>query len=490
MTFLPMIPAPLDPALLLALGALATLLLGSFTRQAWVAFLFASQILLAALGLLLATPATGAISFEGGPVLLAFSPFANTVAVLLLVLALLATPLLWAGVGTERRRPELAVLLLLATTGAILLPAANHLLSFYVALELLSFPLYVLCAWLRDDAKSSEAGLKYFVLGSLASGLTLFGMSLLYAATGALDFQTLAAMAEPTPLYLVGAALVMAGVAFKLSLVPFHFYTPDVYEGAPTPVTALLAALPKLAVAALLIRLLVGPFHGPTALLVGQGLACLAVASMAVGAVMAIVQGNLKRLLAFSTIANVGFAMVPLVALAGLPADSNHLALIAAAASGALFYLFVYGLTSVGLFAALIGGNFTTVACLKGLAKRQPLLATAMGLLLFSLAGIPPLAGFMGKLLAFTPAVQAGWGLLALIGVVFSVVASAYSLWLVKVMVFDAPTQITTKATPQATPVAWPMQAMVAACALLVLLVGVFPAPLQTLLLAAGTAIY
>ncbi|MCA3244204.1 MAG: NADH-quinone oxidoreductase subunit N, partial [Alphaproteobacteria bacterium] len=222
---IPLLPAPLDPTLVLALGALGALLLGSFTRQAWVAFLLAAQVLLAAAGLLMLNPATGAVSFEGGPALFAFSPFANTAALLVALVALLALPLLWFGVVGERRRPELAVLLLLTTTGAVLLPAANHLLSFYVALELLSFPLYILCAWLRDDARSSEAGLKYFVLGSLASGLTLFGMSLLYAATGALDFATLATLAQPTPLFLVGVVLILSGVAFKLSLVPFHFYT-------------------------------------------------------------------------------------------------------------------------------------------------------------------------------------------------------------------------------------------------------------------------
>ncbi|MCA3244581.1 MAG: NADH-quinone oxidoreductase subunit N, partial [Alphaproteobacteria bacterium] len=255
---------------------------------------------------------------------------------------------------------------------------------------------------------------------------------------------------------------------------------------APTPVTALLAALPKLAVAALLVRLLVGPFHGPAALLLGQGLAVLAVASMVLGATLAIIQGNLKRLLAFSTIANVGFALVPVVALAGLPYDATHLALIASTASGALFYLLVYGVTSVGLFAAVVAGNFTTVASLKGLAKRQPLFATAIGTLLFSLAGIPPLAGFMGKLLAFLPAVQVGWGLLVLAGVVFSVVASAYALWLVKVMVFDNEEKGIGNKEKGIAPLNW----LVGLCALLVLALGLFPAPLQTLLLAAGTAIY
>lgn len=476
---------PLLPTILLGVGACAMLMVGAFTRSTAATVMAALGFLGGALALLVWAPVTGPVGLENGPALFNVSPFTNVASVLLVVGALVAIPVLHTGlVARGLYRPEAYVLLVLMLTGATLLPAANHMLGLYVALELMSFPLYILCAWARDDAKSSEAGLKYFVLGSLASGMLLFGISLLYAATGSLDFYTLSMLlSQPIQaLAWFGIILVLVGVAFKLSLAPFHMWTPDVYEGAPTPVTALMSALPKLAAFALLVRLLAGPFGGAVGATVGQGLAVMAAASMLVGAPLAIVQTNLKRLLAYSTVANVGFIAVPVVALAGIVGPSSvH------AAAGVLFYLAVYGVTSLGLFLAIIVGRLETTAQLKGLGQRQPWLAAALGALLFSLAGVPPLGGFMAKMLAFAPAVQAGWGGLVVLAVVASVIAAAYSLWLIKLMYFDAPdTAANASRVPVPGLAAMTLGVVVAG----VVVVGVVPAPLHTVCLAAATAVF
>lgn len=344
---------------------------------------------------------------------------------LVLGLAVLVLPLLWAGFRGKAQQPELYVLLTLGVVGMLGLMAANNLLALYVALELMSFPLYILAAYLRDEAKSSEAGLKYFVLGSLASGVMLFGISVLYVSLGTLDFGLLGAglVQKATPLALVGAGLVLVGVLFKLSVVPFHMWTPDVYEGAPTPITALMGALPKVAALVLLVRLLDGPLAS------GQGLwqpllAVLAGLSMLMGATMAVVQQNVKRLLAYSTIANVGFVLVGVAA--GVVGFGS-----------AVVYVAIYGLTTLGIFAAVMLSGAERVEDLRGLAGRNPMLALMMLILLFSLAGVPPLAGFMAKFGVLAAAVGAGYAVLALVGVLASVIALFYCLWLVKVMFFE-----------------------------------------------------
>ena len=463
----------LSPCIILALGAMLALLAGSFSRSAAVGFVASGVTLLATALHVGLVGAMGSVAFEGGPALLVITPFGLLVLLMLLALGFLCLPLLWQGFTGARRRSELAVLMLIAILGGGLLVSANHVLMLYVALELLSFPLYILCAWQREDAKSSEAGLKYFVLGSLASGLMLFGGSFVYAATGAMDFYTLATFASqtPTPRLLAGVVMMLVGIGFKLSWVPFHFYTPDVYEGAPTPVTAMLAALPKLAVGALLVQLAIGPLGGTVGAVWVNMLAVIAVASMTLGATLAIVQGSLKRLLAYSTIANMGFVAVAIVALLTHPT--------AAAVAGVIVYLFLYGITSVGIFAAIQANGLERVEDLKGLAKRKPYTALAFGALLFSLAGIPPLAGFMGKFMAFMPAMQAGWSGLVLIAVLMSVVASVYSLWLLKVMIFDAPVG---KPAPQS-PADNGLSTVVWLCAAITLGLGVYPAPLVNLCL-------
>lgn len=421
----------LAPLLILAGGGLVLLMAGAFSGSGRGTAALAAVVLAGTLAALVANPATGSLSaMYGTESLLTITPYSLLALLLLVLLAPLVLPLFVDGFRGRACKPELAVLLVLSVSGMGLLVGASHMITFYMGLELMSFPLYILAAFDRTNAKSSEAGLKYFVLGSLASALTLFGMALLFAATGKLGFAGLAdtiAAAATQPLVLVGGLLVLVGVVFKLSVVPFHMWTPDVYEGSPTPITALMSSLPKIAALVLLVRLLAGPL-APLQAFWLPGLQVLAMASMAVGASVALMQKNLKRLLAWSTIANVGFMLV------GVLAHS------AAGAAGVLFYGFTYALTSLGLFAGILLASAETTDHLKGLFTRAPWLAAGLALNLFSLAGVPPLAGFMAKLNVFAPAVNAGLTPLVVVAVLMSVVACAYSLMLVKTMYFEAPT--------------------------------------------------
>ena len=431
-----------------------------------------------ALVLQVGLPAIGAAFFVDDLPLYQATPWTHVGGLVLLFLGLLAIPLLGHGLPRGADKPELAVLTIIVLLGSWVMLGAHDLLTLYVALELSSFALYILCASLRDDKISSEAGLKYFVLGSLASGLLLFGTALLYAALGSTNFAGLAhALLQATattglPLLAVaGLALVLAAMAFKLSLVPFQMWTPDVYQGSPTPVTALLAAVPKVAMLVVLVRLLVGPF-GQLQEFWQPALMVLAGASMAVGAVLAVVQRNLKRLLAYSTIANAGMLLCGVVV-------ANALGF-----GGALFYVGVYGLTVLGLFAVIMALKAETVSDLAGLHQRQPWLAAAAAVLLFSLAGIPLFAGFMAKLGVFLPLVQGGFVPLALIGVLASVVASFYSLWLIRQMYFATPTSRTLVL------VAPELAVIIGLCATLSVLLGLFPGPLAQWALAAATAVF
>lgn len=471
------------PLLVLGIGSLCLLMLGAFTNNARATGIGAAVVILAAMAQPLLQPVTGPVfPLEGGAGghLMQVSPYTNIAILILLGISLLCLPLIEAYFkAANAYKPEVYVLLVLALTGMVALITSAHLLTLYVALELMSFPIYILAAFLRDDAKSSESGLKYYVLGSMASGLMLYGISLVYASLGTLSFTGLftalnMAVAEATvaPVLLVGVCLVLVASLFKLSVAPFHMWTPDVYEGAPTPVTAIMGSLPKIAATVLLVRLLAGPFDALETYW-QPALGWLAIASMLVGASLAIVQTNLKRLLAFSTIANVGFIMVGVVA-----ANPQG-------ASGALLYLGIYAFTTLGLFAALMASGAQTVNDLKGLATRNKGLAATFLLLLFSLAGIPPLAGFMAKFGVFTAAVQAGLVPLAIAGVLSSVLALFYSLWLIKVMVFDTPDSLTP--TPK---VPASLNAVMFISCIATLLLGIFPSALGNLTLAAATAIF
>lgn len=330
-------------------------------------------------------------------------------------------------------RFEYPVLMLLATVGMMLMVSSHNMLALYVGLEMMSLSLYVLAAIRRDHARAAEAGLKYFVLGALASGMMLFGISLLYGFTGTLGFDGIAAAVATDSTQqmavLVGMVFVLAGVAFKISAAPFHMWTPDVYEGAPTSVTAMFAVAPKIAAIALLVRLLFGPF----AEIMGDWqeiIWFLAFASLLVGSFAALAQSNIKRLMAYSSIGNVGYALIGIVAgtVDGIGA--------------VIVYLTIYMVMTVGVFAVILtmrrdGMEVERIDDLAGLSRYRPALAYAMAILMFSMSGIPPMAGFFGKLVVFQAAVSAGFYVLAVLGVLASVVAAYYYLRVIKVMFFD-----------------------------------------------------
>ncbi len=345
-----------------------------------------------------------------------------------------------AALGDNLGRFEYPVLVLLSTTGMMMMISANDLISLYVGLELQSLALYVLAAFRRDSLRSSEAGLKYFVLGALSSGMLLYGASMVYGFTGSTTFPTIAASIKaqlagaggaPGIGLIFGLVFLLAGIAFKISAVPFHMWTPDVYEGAPTPVTAFFAAAPKVAAMALFVRLAYSAFSG-MAWQWQQIVYLLALASMFLGAFAAIGQTNIKRLLAYSSIANVGFMLVGLVANT------------AAGAQGVLVYLAIYVIMTLGAFACVLclrrgGQPVEEIDQLAGLARNDLTLATCFAALLFSLSGIPPLAGFFAKFYVFVAAMDAGHYVLAVLGVLASVVGAYYYLRLIKIMFFDEP---------------------------------------------------
>src|SRR6185437_2237137 len=332
-------------------------------------------------------------------------------------------------------RFEFPVLMLLSVTGMMVMVSASNLMTLYLGLELQSLGLYVLAAFARDDLRSSEAGLKYFVLSALASGLLLYGVSLVYGFSGTMDFaalaKTLTLPQSASPGLIVGIVFVLVGLAFKISAVPFHMWTPDVYEGAPTPVTAFFSTAPKVAAFALLLRTMATPFGHQ--LIAWQTLIIIvSVASMILGALAAIGQTNIKRLMAYSSIGHMGYALIGLAV--GTPEGIR----------GVLIYLVVYVFMSAGTFACIIamqrrGRALEQITDLSGLARTDPALALALAVFMFSLAGIPPLSGFFGKLYIFLAAVQGGMWTLAIIGVLTSVVGAYYYLRVVKVMYFDAP---------------------------------------------------
>ena len=392
--------------------------------------------------------------------------FATFVKIILLLASALSLVLSWAWLKRQDlARPEYPVLVVFATLGMMLMVSANDLLALYVGLELQSLALYVLAAFQRDNAKSSEAGLKYFVLGALSSGIILYGISLIYGFAGTAHFAPLAKLlvGQPPIGVTIGLVFICAALAFKVSAVPFHMWTPDVYEGAPTPVTAFFAAAPKIAALALFTRILMSPFAG-LAHQWTQIIVFVALASMLLGSFAGLVQSNAKRLLAYSSIANVGYVLV------GLAAGTED------GIQSILIYLAVYFLNTLGAFAVVMclrrgGKPVEQIDDLKGLAKTNPMLALAMVFFMFSLAGVPPFAGFFGKYFVFLAAVKAGFVPLAVIGVLTAVVAAYYYLRIVKLMYFDEPVGAIDP-VPELS-----LRAGVAITALYILLFTLWPAP-------------
>lgn len=329
---------------------------------------------------------------------------------------------------------EYPVLIMLATLGMMLMISADSMLSLYLGLELQSLALYVVAAINRDSVRSTEAGLKYFVLGALSSGMLLYGISLVYGYTGNTSFEAIAAVlsgAERQLGVIFGLVFILAGLAFKISAVPFHMWTPDVYEGAPTPVTAFFAAAPKMAAMALLVRVTIGAFE-PIAPDWQQVIVFISVASMLLGSFAAIGQRNIKRLMAYSSIGHMGYALI------GLAANSE------AGVRGVAIYMLIYMVMTLGTFAFILAmrrreGNVEQISDLAGLSNTNPVMATILTILMFSLAGIPPLAGFWAKWYVFLAAIDAKLYALAVIGVLASVVGAYYYLRIIKIMWFDEP---------------------------------------------------
>ena len=381
-------------------------------------------------------------------------------------------------------RGEFVTLLLFSLLGMMVMMSANSFLSVYLGLELMSLCLYALVALARDSASATEAAMKYFILGALSSGLLLYGMSMIYGATGSLDFREISyqvghlLVAGPEkismrPFLVFGLVFVVAGVAFKVGAAPFHMWIPDVYQGAPTPVTLIIGAGPKLAAFAMAIRLLVNGLQD-LAQDWQQMVAVLALLSMAIGNITAIAQSNLKRMLAYSTIAHMGFMLLGL--LSGVIGGNKLNA--ADAYSAALFYIIVYTLMTLGSFGMLLflsraGFDCETLDDMRGLSKRSPWYAFLMMVIMFSLAGLPPTAGFYAKLAVLSAAVSAGQLWLAVAAVVLSLVGAFYYLRIVKLMYFDEPKDGVAVEGPRE------MRALLSANALVLLLLGLLP---QTLM--------
>jgi NADH-quinone oxidoreductase subunit N len=367
-----------------------------------------------------------------------FAAFAKIVIYAGAAIALVAA-MSWFGCDRDYRA-EYPVLILFSAIGMGMMVSAGDLLTLYVGLELQSLAAYVLASFQRTDTRSAEAGLKYFVLGALASGILLYGISLLYGFTGTTQFGGIAAAlgSGVSTGQLFGIVFVLAGLAFKISAVPFHMWTPDVYEGAPTPVTAFFASAPKVAAMALLVRVAVEAM-APAMHEWRQIVIFAALASTVLGGVAAIGQRNIKRLLAYSSINNIGFALVGLAA-----ASAAGPAGVAGVAS-VLFYMAVYIVMTLGAFLVVLrmrdaeGRAVESIASLSGLSRTRPMLALAMAIFMFSLAGIPPLFGFWPKFLVFDAAVGAGHTWLAAVAIATSVISAFYYIKIVKLIYFDEP---------------------------------------------------
>ena len=467
---------PLLPEIVLALGAMALLMVGAFRGNLPVRVVdYSAIVLLAVAGaILLLLPGGKLVSFGGSFVVDDFARF-------LKILALLGSAAAIAmSLDYERReheeRFEFSVLIVLSTLGMLMLISAADLIALYLGLELMSLPLYVVAASRRDQLRSTEAGLKYFVLGALSSGMLLYGASLIYGFTGTISFTVIAQAAAHGGVGLIfGLVFLFAGFCFKVSAVPFHMWTPDVYEGAPTSVTAFFAAAPKVAGIAMFVRAAVMAFPGITSQW-QQILVFVSIASMLLGSFAAIGQHNIKRLMAYSSIGHMGYALI------GLAAGT------AEGVQGVLVYMAIYITMTLGVFAVILSmrratGMVESIDQLSGLARTRPTMAFLLAMLLFSMAGVPPLAGFFAKFYVFLAAIKAGLYILAVIGVLASVVGAYYYLAIIKLMYFDEAAE-----GFYAMPVE--LRVVLAVCGLFNILFFVYPGPLVSAASAAARSLF
>ena len=468
---------PVLPELVLAAGSMVLLMLGAYrggegTTRLVTGLAVCLLVVTGALELML--PAGKLTTFGGSFIVDDFARFLKTLAIIgSAVTLILSTEFLS---DPSRRIFEYSILVLLSTLGMMVLISAGDLIMLYLGLELMSLALYVLAASNRDNVKSTEAGLKYFVLGALSSGMLLYGASLIYGFTGTVEFAGIAAAVKTGSVGIVfGLVFLLAGLCFKVSAVPFHMWTPDVYEGAPTPITAFFASAPKVAALAVFTRVALTAFPG----IVPQWqqiVVFVAIASMALGSFAAIGQKNIKRLMAYSSIGHMGFALV------GLAAGTVE------GAQGVLVYITIYVAMTLGAFTVILamkrnGQPMEQISDFAGLSRTNPLLAFVFAMLLFSLAGIPPLAGFFAKWYVFVAAIKAGLFTLAVIGVLTSVVGAFYYLTIIKVMYFDEP-------AGEIEPMRLELRTVLAVAGIFNIFFFVYPGPLVSVATAAAKSLF
>jgi NADH-quinone oxidoreductase subunit N len=467
---------PVLPELVLAVGAMMLLMLGAYRGEGTTRLVTSLAVVLLVVtgALILMLPSGKLTTFGGSFIVDDFARFLKILAIIGSAVTLILSAEFLA--DPSRRIFEYSILVLLSTLGMMVLISAGDLIMLYLGLELMSLALYVVAASNRDNAKSTEAGLKYFVLGALSSGMLLYGSSLIYGFTGTVEFSGIAAAVTGRSSGVVfGLVFLLAGLCFKVSAVPFHMWTPDVYEGAPTPVTAFFASAPKVAALAVFTRVTLTAFPG----IVPQWqqiLVFVAIASMALGSFAAIGQKNIKRLMAYSSIGHMGFALV------GLASGTVE------GAQGVLIYIAIYVAMTLGTFAVILtmkrnGQAVEQISDFAGLSRTNPLLAFFFAMLLFSLAGIPPLAGFFAKWYVFVAAIKAGLFTLAVIGVLTSVVGAFYYLTIVKVMYFDEP-------AGQLDPMRVELRTVLAAAGIFNIFFFAYPGPLVSVATAAAKSLF
>ena len=464
------------PEVILAIGVLALILVGAWRgdRSYGLVSELAVGLLGVALLIVLSTHPEASV-FDDAYIDDGFSRFVKGLTLAASLFTILLSTDFLRRTGLDKF--EYPILILLATLGMLLLISADNLIALYLGLELMSLALYVIAAFARDDGRASEAGLKYFVLGALSSGMMLYGSSLLYGFAGTISFTGIAAaISGSAPIGVIfGLVFVLAGLAFKMSAAPFHMWTPDVYEGAPTPVTAFFASSAKMAAVAITVRITLTAFPGIT----GQWrqiIIFLAIVSTLLGSFAAIGQTNIKRLMAYSSIGHMGFVLI------GLSAGTE------AGVKGIAIYLAMYSVMTLGAFAAILtmrveGKPVENISDLAGLSRRNGATAFFLAMLMFSLAGVPPLGGFFAKYYVLLPAVQAGLYPLAVIGVLASAVAAYYYLRIVKVMYFDEPAPAF-DASPAT------VRGVLALSTIFLLFFWIYPAPLMDAASAAAKSLF